>query len=129
MNSWNSYLYVVHDKLSDSFGALIEYRTDGAAIRDFKKMFVPGVVQDPSQYELLKVAQVERLDNTVLVYHEDNQVIYTYTSFVSERIDKEEDMSNLFEICSSLNPDYIKELTRVALNFKDETIGGAKNGN
>lgn len=121
-----SYLYVVHDKLSNSYGSLIEYRTDGAAIRDFKKMFSPGVVQDPSQYELVCVAKVERADNSISVLPTDSKVIYNYTAFVADRVDSEDDLSKLVEICASLNPDYIKELTRMSLKFKDELFGGSK---
>lgn len=123
-----SYLYVVHDKLSNSYGSLIEYRTDGAAIRDFKKMFAPGVVQDPSQYELVCVAKVDRADNSIAVSSSEVKSVYNYTAFVADRVDSEEDLSKLVEICASLNPDYIKELTRMSLKFKDELFGGNKDG-
>lgn len=90
-----SYLYAVYDRLGNSYGSLVEYHTDGAAIRDFKKMYGKGVTADPSQYELHKIACVIRDDGCnpdfagLSVFEEKNGkgAIYNYTAYVSERLD------------------------------------------
>lgn len=87
-----SYLYAVYDRLANSFGALVEYHTDGAAIRDFKRMYEKGVTADPSQYELHKIGKVVRSESDshaacLSVGAVEKSVIYNYTAFASERLD------------------------------------------
>lgn len=87
-----TYLYAVYDRLSNTFGSLVENHTDGSAIRDFKRLYEKGITADPSQFELHKIAKVVRSEDSVgsailCVEPVGQSLVYNYTAFVSERLD------------------------------------------
>lgn len=122
-----SYLYAVYDRLANSYGALVEYHTDGAAIRDFKRMYEKGVTADPSQYELHKIASVSRLDTLegpadLGVGPCVRTVVYSYTAYVSERLDG----NALIDQIALLEQDDIDKVFDFVKSLKGGNVNGSK---
>lgn len=105
-----SYLYVVYDDLSNSFGSFVEYRTDDAAIRDFSKIFEKDVVKDPSSYYLYRVAAVDREDKEVKVVPEERHVVYTYSAYLSYQSSSREILSKITSQLSNVSDEDLSKV-------------------
>lgn len=87
-------LYVVRDDLGATYGKLVEFSTDEAAIQSFSELYKRGSLTSPDKYSLYFIGTVERkthkvFDEVDMISHvpsirltyEFPRLIYNYTAY------------------------------------------------
>lgn len=106
-------LYAVRDDLGATYGKLVEFSTDEAAIQSFSELYKRGSLTSPDKYSLYFIGTVERKTHKVFdevnmisyvpsirLTYEFPRLIYNYTAYKAHSKNSNEEELKEEESCS-----------------------------